>query len=430
MGRDGRVLIFIHVVWILASLVDALLLVFSIPALIAMVHRPCSADCIPAQLSLSDFRALGGPGPALNAYVVYVLVTVVAVSLAWGAVGVVIAWRKWSDPMALFVSLVLITFVPVNITFGATPTIVFGATSRIHVPDILALSGPVITVLGIAATELIYPALAIFLLTFPTGRFAPRWSALLVLLWIAQNLLFFVQAPYAVIQLCIVTTFGSAAAIQIYRYVQLYTPVQRQQTKWVVFPSVLTALPLFIGYNVAPVFWPALSSPGSVYRLANIAVLLVSNTFVPLGIGVAVLRYRLYDIDVIIRRSLIYGSLTVLLAALYFGSVIVLQLLVRAVPGQGQQAEHNPIVLVLSTLLIAALFMPLRRRVQMIIDRRFYRTKFDATRTVEAFATTLQSEVDLDALREHLVEVVQETMQPVSVSLWLAPASRRRTTEV
>jgi hypothetical protein len=364
-------------------------------------------------------RALGGSGPALNAYAIYVLVTVMAASLVWGAVGILIAWRKWSEPMALFVSLVLITFVPVNITFGATPTTTFGATSQIHVPDILALSGPVISVLGIAATELVYPALGIFLLTFPTGHFAPRWSALLVLLWIVQNLLFFVHTPFALIQLCLFTTLASAAAIQVYRYARLYTPAQRQQTKWIVFPFAFVSLPLVIGYAVAPVFWPALNSPGSVYRLADIAVLMASLMFVSLGVGVAILRYQLYDIDVIIRRTLIYGILTALLAIIYFASVISLQALLQALTGV---RLLPPVIVVASTLLIAALFDPLRRRVQLLIDRRFYRYKYDAERTLAAFGTVLSTETNLEHLSARLIAVVEETMRPEHASLWLRPS--------
>jgi hypothetical protein len=426
MGRGRRVLVLIHLGWIIAVLVDAMLLVFSVPALVAVVHRPCSGPanaCLPAQLTLADFRALGGSGPALNAYVIYVLVTVIAASLVWAAVGVVIAWRKWNDPMALFVSLVLITFVPVNITFGATPTITFGATSQIHVPDILALLGPEISILGIAATELIYPALGIFLLTFPTGRFAPRWSAVLVLLWIVQNLLFFVQAPFAAIQLWLLTTFGSAAAIQVYRYAQLYTPVQRQQTKWIIVTFAFVSLPLYAGYALAPLFWPSLNTPGSMYRLASIAVIMLSLMFIALGIGVAILRHQLYDIDVIIRSTLIYGTLTALLAIIYLAGVIGLQALVQALTGV---KPLPPVVVVASTLLIAALFNPLRRRLQLLIDHRFYRYKYDAERTLASFGAALTTETSIEHLSARLLAVVEETMRPEHVSLWLRSVHSRR----
>jgi hypothetical protein len=140
----------------------------------------------------------------------------------------------------------------------------------------------------------------------------------------------------------------------------------------------------------------------------------VTLLLIPLSIGFSILRYRLYDIDVLINRTLVYGALTVLLALVYVGLVLGLQALVRLFPGQSSQP---PIVIVASTLAIAALFQPLRRRIQAIIDRRFYRRKYDATKITAAFGATLRNEVDLEQLREQLLAVVEETMQPSHVSL-------------
>ena len=421
-----RLLLLAHIGWSVAILIDAAFFLFSIPAFFTVLHLPCvtsGVGCIPAQLSLADFRALGGPGPGLDAYVVYALVTVVTAALIWAAVGALIAWRRWADPQALFVSLVLITYAPIVITFGATPTLALGAAHPIRVPEVLALSGPVISVLGIAVTELFYPTLAVFMLTFPTGRFAPRWSALLVLLWVVADVLFFVGAPFGVILLCLLAANGGEAAIQVYRYARRYTPVQRQQTKWVVLPFAFVAVPLAIGYMVAPVVWPALNAPGSAYRLAGIAVLMVTPMPISLGIGIAILRYRLYDIDVIIRRTLIYGTLTALLAIIYVASVVGSQALVQALTGA---RSLPPIVVVASTLLIAALFGPLRRRIQLLIDRRFYRRKYDAARTLAAFATTLRTETNLEQFSAQMLAVVEETMHPTHAWLWLRLSSARR----
>lgn len=418
----GRWLALTRIGWGLGVLVEATVFLYSVPALFTLVHHPCSVvtGCMPAQLTLADFRKLGGQGPAINAYAVYVLVTVLAVTLVGATVGGLIAWRKWRDPMGLFVSLVLIATASGSVIFGASPSWNM-ATGSVHVPEVLARSGPVISVVGIAAEELYYPAFAIFLLTFPTGRFAPRWSALFVLFWIVQDVLFFVAAPFTIIAPCLLASTGSAAAIQIYRYVRRYTPVQRQQTKWVVFSFAFVALPLGSGYYVASLFWPTLNTPGSVYRLANIAVLLVSWMLISLGIGIAILRHQLYGIDVIIRRTLIYGSLTAILAGVYFGMVVGLQSLVTALT---HQTKPQPVIIVASTLLIAMLANPLRRQVQAAIDRRFYRAKYDAARTLEGFAGTLRTETNLRELSEQLMAVAQETMQPVSVWLWLRESGK------
>ena len=145
---------------------------------------------------------------------------------------------------------------------------------------------------------------------------------------------------------------------------------------------------------------------------------LLSLLGIPLAVGIAILKYRLYDIDVIINRTLVYGSLTATLALVYFGCVTATQALFRALTGQ---QELPQLVVVASTLVIAALFTPLRRRIQSFIDRSFYRSKYDARKTLEDFSVKLRDETDLEALRGDLVEVVSETVQPAHLSLWLRP---------
>jgi hypothetical protein len=154
--------------------------------------------------------------------------------------------------------------------------------------------------------------------------------------------------------------------------------------------------------------------------VVNLSLLLI-----PLSIGVAILRYRLWDIDGLINRTLVYGVLTATLALVYFGGVTATEAVFRAFTGQEQQPQ---IAVVVSTLLIAALFTPLRRRIQAFIDRRFYRRKYDARKTLESFSTQLRDETDLKALSDDLIGVVRETMLPAHVSLWLSPdrGSRKR----
>ena len=140
--------------------------------------------------------------------------------------------------------------------------------------------------------------------------------------------------------------------------------------------------------------------------------------FLPVAIAIAILKYRLYDIDRLINRTLVYGLLTAILAGVYFGGITATQAIFSAVTGQQEQPQ---LAIVVSTLVIAALFTPLRRRIQSFIDRRFYRRKYDARKTLEAYSAKLRNDSDLDALSDDLVGMVRETMQPAHVSLWLRP---------
>jgi hypothetical protein len=156
--------------------------------------------------------------------------------------------------------------------------------------------------------------------------------------------------------------------------------------------------------------------PRVVSELVFFPIFIATLSGIPVAIGIAILKYRLYDIDVLINRTLVYGSLTVLLVATYFGGVVGLQYAFRALTGEG-----STLAVVASTLAIAALFNPLRRRVQGFVDRRFYRRKYDAAKTLEAFGARLREETDLDALSNDVVGVARGTMQPAHVSLWLRP---------
>ncbi len=213
--------------------------------------------------------------------------------------------------------------------------------------------------------------------------------------------------------------YGGLVGVQIYRYVRVSNYSQRQQTKWVVFGFAgLLALDLL--YGLIGILFPGLAAPDSTYQLINGTLPSVTYLIFPLSVGIAILRSRLWDIDVIIRRTLVYSALTVILALLYAGLVFVLGTLLRGLLGQ----QQSPLVIVASTLVIAALFQPLRHGLQKVIDRRFYRSKYNAAKTLTNFSETLRGEIDLATLSEHLVAVVQETMQPSSVWLWLREPER------
>jgi hypothetical protein len=194
---------------------------------------------------------------------------------------------------------------------------------------------------------------------------------------------------------------------------------EREQIKWIAFAASVVGL-LYLITMVSSLTsseaWGAAGTPLWLGLLQQAS--LVSFSAVPIAVGFAVLKYRLYDIDLLINRALVYGSLTATLALIYFGGVVGLQYVFRALTSQG-----STLAVVASTLAIAALFNPLRRRVQGFVDRRFYRRKYDARKTLEAFSAKLREETDLGALNEDLVGVVKETMQPTHVSLWLRPES-------
>jgi hypothetical protein len=190
--------------------------------------------------------------------------------------------------------------------------------------------------------------------------------------------------------------------------------VERQQLKWFAYGMALSLIMLIV--IIFLIFFTMGNGAGAIFfYLALVSI--------PISAGFAMLRYRLYDIDIIINRTLVYGLLTAILAALYFGLVLGLQFLFDRV--MGAAAANSPIILVGSTLAIAALFQPLRRSIQSLIDHRFYRRKYDAKRIVANFGTTLRDEVDLMQLSEHLLAVVQETMQPAHVSMWLSKDTQR-----
>ena len=269
-------------------------------------------------------------------------------------------------------------------------------------------------------------ALSSAIILFPSGSPPSRWWwAQLCVLWGSGVLTYFadpyetseyaglpgwlvpIAAPAATIfQLSLVAGFFSLLA----RW-RRSGPLERLQLKWVVYSVAMVGTTALVVETGIATLAPAWYLPGTV-------VLSIVILAIPVTMGVAMLRYRLYDIDLIINRTLVYGTLTAMLIAVYLGGVVSLQYVFRALTGGESQ-----LAIVASTLAIAAGFNPLRRRVQALVDRRFYRSKYDARKTLELFSEKLRDETDLDALSAHLVGVVRETMQPAHVSLWQRPDS-------
>jgi hypothetical protein len=233
------------------------------------------------------------------------------------------------------------------------------------------------------------------------SRSSPLWESFAAFIWIGM--------------------FLSGLAAQVYRDVRVSNRPEREQTKWVLFGIAVLVI------SIITIYFSQLGSQfgnAVVYSQTSLLLLIGVNLLlllIPITIGVAILRYRLFDIDVIIRKTLVYSILTVLLALIYFGGVVLAQQLTRSITG-----DSSDVAIVVSTLVIAALFFPLRRRVQSAIDRRFYRRKYDATKTLAAFSATVRDEVELEKLTSELLNVVNETMQPASVSLWLKQSDKRR----
>jgi uncharacterized membrane protein YhdT len=204
-----------------------------------------------------------------------------------------------------------------------------------------------------------------------------------------------------------------AAALAVFMRLRRAVGVERQQIKWFTYAAAVTVIATILAYIIPGV----IDTPLWFERL-GFALNIATIPAIPVAIGIAILRYRLYDIDLIINRTLVYGVLTVTLALVYFGGVATVEASFRALTGQEEQPQ---LAIVISTLAIAALFTPLRRRLQAFIDRRFYRSKYDAAKTLETFSAKLREETDLDALNVELVEAVRETIQPAHISLWLRP---------
>jgi hypothetical protein len=269
--------------------------------------------------------------------------------------------------------------------------------------------------------------LTVFVLLFPDGRLALRWPAAVVGVW-SLSIMGSYLAPGTVVDSdtyptiiagpLFLSVFPALVYSQIYRYRRVSTPVQRQQTKWVV-AGIGSAFVVFFATVILGDLPNVNDSAAGVLILPTISY--AALAFIPMSIALAVLRYGLWNIDVLINRALVYGSLTLALAAIYLGSVIVISLALRQVAGQ-----DSGLAVAVSTLIVAALFGPLRRRFQAAIDRHFYRQKYNAARTLSTFGSALRDQVDMDELQGSLLSIVHTTMQPAHVSLQIFDGREKR----
>jgi hypothetical protein len=389
-------------VWIVLTLLCIGFCVASLAARYKLLLHP------PADLR-AELTTLG-ISPGFHAVWNIALQALVAVS--YFGMAALIAWRKPHDPAALLVALALVGF-------GA------GLPGTIYA--ILNAEPIWIQPYGFLQT-LGWLLLLIFAFVFPNGRFVPRWTLWLIPLWTAWVVGFFLFAgaiaeanTWAIALTFIVWAlwFVVGAAAQYYRYTWVSTWVERQQTKWVVFGFLGMLLGIFLAvlYHVAALTGLVSGSTAIVLRFVTVILLCATALLVPLSVGIALLRHRLFDVDVLINRTLVYGSLTVLLALVYIATVVLLGVLFSSISHESTQGSE--VAITLSTLFIATLFQPLRGRVQRGINQRFYRSSYDAAQTIEAFAAKLTNLVEIEHLTDGVLSVVEETMRPTFATIWL-----------
>ena len=400
----GRWLLLARVAWVVVASIVIGFQVAAIPYAYAREINNLNVD----RLTTEQVRAFKNLGLTPEFYAACTVALPVGTMLVFTVIATVIFWRRSEDRMALFGAFMLVVF--------------GGAALTSDIPQALAAAHPALWFPVHLLDYLGQVAFGIFFYVFPNGRFVPRWTRWLAIAsavyWVFE--IFFRGSPLGRLGDTLFICFiGSLVIAQVYRYRRVSNPMERQQTKWVVFGVAIAIVGFGLLLTLVYLF-PSFEPTGPLGQMAGETYVYGIIALIPLSIGIAILRSGLYEIDIIINRTLVYGSLTAMLVALYFGGIVMLQRGFVILTG-----EKSTLAVVASTLLIAALFNPLRSRIQSFIDRRFYRRKYDARKTLEAFSTRLREETDLETLNNDLVGVVRQTIQPAHVSLWLRPEARK-----
>jgi hypothetical protein len=403
---NNRIARIAQIVWVAIALLSAVIFVMGLSVWFPALQQLCTATAQECQqrlqLTPGEAQSLQTSGWSLDAYAWYTLNTRLLQKALGVAIGIVLFWRKPSDFMAWVASIFLMV----------------GSESSIG--DALAVSQPA---WWLATRVLAYIGsitFALFFYVFPTGKFAPGWTRWTMAIWACVFFItnFFPDSNLSINQSTVLVVlvglplFASLAMAQILRYRNLSDATARAQTRWVMVATVVSIAAFFASVSTVLVTAGEARLFHRFWILQDLGFSLLAY-LLPIAIAIAILRYRLFDIDVIIRKTLQYGVLSAMLALFYIGSVVLLQTLFGPVMGD------SPLLLVLSTLLIAAVFNPLRRRVQDLIDRSFYRKKYDAQQVLARFMLTARDETDLDLLTDRLAQVVQETIEPQQVNVWL-----------
>jgi signal transduction histidine kinase len=388
-----------QIAWAILVTFDLITFVAAVPAYAAQLSTICrdatKITCTYTQLTAADIETLLQAGISFQAYIAYTLAIHVAVSLVCFAVGLLIAWRKSGDWYGLCVSFVLVTL-------GAN-----GSSGVLN--SALGSAYPQLRPLVYTVGWMIFPALGLFLTTFPDGRFVPRWSWIVPLMWLVQALMWgaieHLPGPLAVAE--VLTVYGSTLVVQIYRYRRASNAAQRQQTKWVVFGFALAISTLLLQL-VLSITIPQFDAFDGILESTWLALVLIQ---MPITIGIAILRYRLWDIDIIISRALVYAIVTAFVIGAYIFVVAYVGALFRI---EGTLAPS-----LVATGLVAVLFQPLREHVQRGINRLMFGDRDDPYALLSRLGQRLEATLASDAALPTIVQTIKDALKLPYVAIAL-----------
>jgi hypothetical protein len=390
--------------WLLVLVLTVGKTAIGLPLYFAEKNSVCMASdevcSLGNSLSTRQVQTLESTGISLTTYARLSLAWALITSAIWAGIGLSIFLLRPKEWLALIASAMMIVFISAgheSQISAAYPSLGTAAEMIFNLGNIL---------------------LFLFIGLFPNGRFSPRWirwywfgtiaiSVLPSSIWLQNSRIANLFIGIFWVSFLLLGPFS-----QIYKYRNESNAIERQQTKWFVLGFVAFAGTLLVGFIIQSI----LPQAGIGQILLDAFLFDSAGLLIPISIAISILRYRLWDIDLLIRRTLVYAVLTASLALFYFGLVVVLEGVLRSLVGSSGQ-----IATIITTLSIAALFSPLRRRIQDFIDRRFFRQKYDAEMALAEFAAAARSETDLEQLSRRLTGAIQETLQPEQVSLWLTP---------
>lgn len=396
-----------HLAWIAVVLIDVATFMSGVLLFDRVMHTPCpsrtvsASVCATGQFTPDTMRRLPHLGLSLDLYAAITLVLLVAVSAVLLVTGALIAWRKWREGMGLLASVILITL-------GAHGSVAaFQSVDSQLLPTVMPPLAGILGVAGGAIFVLQWPALGAFLLTFPTGRFTPGWTWVLVGLWITNFFAFWLGPPLVFTMLSVIVTYGSVTAVQVYRYRRVYGPVERRQTKWLVY-LLAVGVGLDLAYTAALALMPGSNSTHSglspvVFTALGAVEGAAVFLLIGLAVAIALLRYRLYDIDLIINRTLVYGGLTVLVIGGYVLIVGYLGALFRA---------HGSLLFsLLATGIVAVLFQPARQWLQQGVNRLLYGDRDDPYAVIARLGRQLEGALTPEAILPTVATTIREALR-------------------